>query len=937
MAILKRRMMREKKPAEAGASAPPASADPPFSEVLPSADGQVSSAPNPPLSEVSTLADETVSTAPAPPLGEPAEDYQNTQQQAVVANSGFISRILSALRGLSEKGPFIFLNRLSLLQKILLIVVSLSAAFLSYSLVASLKGSVPQGRETRDDVNHTMEQPAESSVAQTEASAVPAQRSSMSETGSRAEPLSLQLADGHYAAKDYVRAYSAYEQLHKNLTGQDFELVRDFLQFRMALCLEQKGYFDKANQIYKTISETRSLVLRALANYHNSLLEMNAGQYLKARTMAYKTIALTGALSPTCDWALDLERDCAFLAAEAVTRQVLSLCDADKELPQQLWSRPEQKDPLKGLNETELLAVLNSGIERLNSGLLAPQVTISPFAGSNPQNKSSDKLPSAALGTGTEGLPNRWQVVCNGPGIEELMSRFAANAALDVRWIRRTDEAIKNQRSDKLDSPGEAVGQTTGWNRPVTLYLPAATAQQVTVTAAGAVGLLATLDTETITITNPQEYSTLSEHTRELSENAMWLWRTLLLMYGDDARIPNVHFALGVLQESRNQLAEAITEYKLVANRYSQTAMSPFALLRCSRLKTTLRDYSGASRDLKQLIEQYPDNVLVGEAHLNLAETTMKAGLYDEACSLYRKAYNLGFSIESQTVAAFGAGKAYYQMKDYESAIKWLTRYFDALRKQQPAGTATKPGLASGESQGGPEPQNSADLYTSYLLLGKANLALGNFEAACDALNRTVRSASASDEYVEAVSALVETQIRQKNFVSALGTIENIRAWPFSQEQVTRLLLLKSNILREMGLTDQAITVLTDKAPYLTDSRLKAGIMLELARCYVAAQNLDLARTHLTEALSLVEPGPEAQQAQLELAEICLKLGDHRQTILICTQLLDSSACVETKQQATKILASAYSRQQNYDKAAMTLMTASVLPDETKLNTGSDK
>ena len=81
---------------------------------------------------------------------------------------------------------------------------------------------------------------------------------------------------------------------------------------------------------------------------------MNSGQYLKARTRAYKTIALTAALAFDCEWALALERDCQFLAAEAITRQVLSLSDADKNLPEQLWSHSTEKDPLMGLSETEL-------------------------------------------------------------------------------------------------------------------------------------------------------------------------------------------------------------------------------------------------------------------------------------------------------------------------------------------------------------------------------------------------------------------------------------------------------------------------------------------------------------------------------------------------------------------------------------------------------
>ncbi len=797
--------------------------------------------------------------------------------------------------------------KLPLLQKVLIAGIILSAALLTYSLVESPSGpktslqadaaqppmpaaEANRAPTTQKEVNQPATQPSESPVAQTELVSAEA----------AAEPLSLQLAESYYAAKDYVRAYNACERLCQNLpvrqaglVAQDFELIRDFFRLRMALCLEKEAHFDKANQLFKEVSESRSVALRAITNYHISLLEMNSGQYLKARTRAYRAIALTEALAFDSEWALALERDCLFIVAEAVTRQVLSLCDADKELPQQLWSHPAEKESLTGLDETELQTALNSGIERLNSGLLAPQIRAAE--------------PSGTL--------SRWSVVCNGPGVEELMTRFAANAALNVKWVRHTDGA--------------------GWNRPVTLYLPAATAQQVAATAAGAVGLLAQVDdTNTITITDPTEYSSLSEHTRLLNEHAIWLWRKLLLMYSDDQRIPNVHFALGVLQSQKGRVAEAIAEYKLVANRYSQTSLAPFALLRSSRIKTDLRDYTGASGDLKELIEQYPDNEIVGQAHLDLAETTMKAGSYDQACSLYRKAYTLGSSAESRTIAALGAGRCFYQVNDYESAVKWLTLYIEAVRKQQhPAQTAARLGLPKSAKQ---ESQGGADLYTAYLLLGKANLALGNLQQACDALERTVKRAAASDEYVEAISSLVEAQIKQENFVAALGTIENVRVWPFSQEQVTRLLLLKSKALRAVGLTDKAAALLADRAQYLTDPQLKANVMLELARCHIAAQNLDFARAYLTEVLSLVEPGTVSQQASLELADVCLKLGDHQQTISICTKLLDSSASEQTKQQASKILASAYSRQEDYDKAALALLTASVLPDTTKQTTGSD-
>ena len=243
-------------------------------------------------------------------------------------------------------------------------------------------------------------------------------------------------------------------------------------------------------------------------------------------------------------------------------------------------------------------------------------------------------------------------------------------------------------------------------------------------------------------------------------------------------------------------------------------------------------------------------------------------------------------------------------MNDFESAAKWLSRFIETVRNTE-AGSS------------------SSDLYGAYLLLGKANLALGKLDAACDALNQTVKNAGAADEYVEAVTALAETQIKQENFVAALSTVENVRAWPFSQEQVIRLLLLKSKTLRLMGLFDQAAIILTDKTPYLTDSRLRADIMLELADCYIASENYVLARAHLAEAISTIEPSVASQQAQISLAEVCLKLNEIEQAVTICKQLLEMPADEQIKQKASTILASAYSKEREYDKAVLTLMATS--------------
>jgi tetratricopeptide (TPR) repeat protein len=859
---------------------------------------------------------ETVDDAQAPfnVLSQPAQINENTSTQTQ-------NRLFSII---NRKFP--------ITQSVLFAGILISTALLTYSLVFSPSNPPPTSQspisqstghltaeQTAAESNATETQPVQPHVvqpkiAQKEPSSTPAitfeaneytskeqlavntdtelrdgpasatpENSQPQASSQQTEPLSLSLADNYFAAKDYVRAYYVSNKLRQNLTGKEFELVKDFLNLRMATCMAQKSSPDKAHEMFRAVSESRSIALKALANYNLCLLEMNSGQYLKARTRAYKTIALTGAIASDYKWALSLERNCQFLAAEAIARQSLSLSDADKDLPKQLWYREEEKDPLTGLNEVELNKVLNAGIDRFNTGLLAPQI----------QNIESSTGPSTLA---------HWSVVCNGPSIEELMARLASNAGIDVKLTKRTYNS------------SAAEQQFAGWNRPVCLYLPSATAQQVASIATGAVGLLAQFnDANAIVITDPTEYYTLSEHTRMLNEYSIWLWRKLLLMYSDDNRVSNTHFMLGLLQEQRGQSSEAIIEYKLVATRYAKTPLAPSALLNSSRLKTGLRDYNGASADLKQLIDQYPENELVGQAHINLAETTLKAGFYEQACSLYKKAYNLGFSSESKAVAALGAGKCLYNLNEYESAIKWLNIYLEAVESQN----------SSTQKSVKPSSKNNSELYTVYLLLGKANLAIGNYQRACEILERTVRKADVSDEYAEVIATLARAQMKQNDFVTALKTVENVRSWSFSQEQTTRLLLLKSEILRESGLAEQAISLLNDRIQYLTDPKMKTSVTLELGRCEIAANHLDLARSYITEAISSMDPGTDAQAASLELADVCLKLKDYRQAITISKQLIDSLPPAPIKQKATQILAAAYSNQKDYDKAAMSLLTLS--------------
>ena len=55
---------------------------------------------------------------------------------------------------------------------------------------------------------------------------------------------------------------------------------------------------------------------------------------------------------------------------------------------------------------------------------------------------------------------------------------------------------------------------------------------------------------------------------------------------------------------------------------------------------------------------------------------------------------------------------------------------------------------------------------------------------------------------------------------------------------------------------------------------------------------------------------------QCELADISIKLGDNKQAINICSQILNSSVSEEFRNRARTLLGQAHSNQKEYDKAA---------------------
>lgn len=759
--------------------------------------------------------------------------------------------------------PNLSFRQLSRLRKGLVVAIILVTGVVVYILIAPMRSpspSVPQFAPSQPIGRYVpaAERALPSPTEHPEESQPPVyQRANLGLPSP--EPLSLQIADTLYLQGDFVSALATYDKLYRRLPPtEEQQPLRDFLILRMAMCSKNSGNIQQADNMFRTVSLSRLPMLRALARYHQSTMLLDRKRYIEAATKAYQTIGLIEVVDYDAQWVQAVQQQCYFLVAEALTRNLLSLQDADADLPPELWSGHVDIDPFVNLDEPQLKVFLASGTDKLDAALLSPQIQAQAEQG-------------------------RWTVICNGASVEEVLSRFATNTQYNIRWG---------------DSSQPTPDEEAMRRRPVYLYLKSATTQQVMTVAAGSAGLLAQMDgTQNIRIMDPASYASLAEHTNVLADESISLWQRFLFNAKDDTRVPASHFTLGLLHSVRDRPSEAIAEFRLVANQFPKDPLAPHALLHSGKLKVTLRDYVGAQADLKQLVGTYPDTELADRASLSLADATMKAGLYEEATNLYKKVYNLGLSVESQTESALGAGRCFYETANHEEAARWLNRYVTLARDQ-----------------------NRREFHMACLLLGKAYLSLDRPEQAQAALNLALKGELSRQQHVETVMTLVATYVEQDRLVEALNTLESTHAWQLSQTEMIDLLLLRARILRSIGLVDKAIALLEEKGPFLPSPELKGKISLELAACYNTHGDFEKARGALSQTFALVEPGPLAQHIGCELARVCLHVNQPSQTISVCTQLLEYATSIPEKQEIQSLLAEAYRQQKQYDLAVSVLL-----------------
>lgn len=670
-------------------------------------------------------------------------------------------------------------------------------------------------------------------------------------------PVSLNMAEEAYFSGQYLIAGEAYQKLIGRVSASfKDDVLIDFLRLRLALCQNGANRPDKAIEQLKKAGASYSPIVRMMAHYHHARIEMQQRHFLEAHMHACQALSLIETIDQVQPWQQELQRNCRFLIAASLSEKTLSLTDNDVHVSANMWPMLETADdPFAALPEEQLRKRLIVGAEKFHRAMLGPRFEAN-----------------------TSGKVREWSITCDGSSVDELLNRFASHAGYDVFWTDKANKAGIRQR-------------------PVQMHLAAVTDEQAISMIAGCAGLLAVIGRDSVvSLHYPQEAEYASEQVDLLGKRSISLWRQFSLAFHEDPYLANVHLAMGLLYAQQDLAAEAMAEYKIVANRFPHSPLAPDALYHAGMLKASLLDYHGAYQDLQCLVEQYPDSPMISPAYLSLADMMAKTGDEDGAATLYRKIYFLNASPESQMAASLAAGEIYYHKGDYLQAEKWLTQHIE-LQKDR----------------------IEKDYYHAYYVLGNTRLAMDKKDAACDALRVAVSGELTKQEYVAALTAFVEASIQASRFVEAFDILEETYLSQFSQDDSVKLIVLKSRLLRAMGLTEKAIVMLNDRIDYISDMGLKAQMGYELSCCYADQGQYDLAARKLAQNLELAT-GEMSNKSTLLLAEINLKQGRDQQALKLCQGLIAPDVDEAIRGQAMTLIAAIHQKQNNYDHAALILM-----------------
>jgi tetratricopeptide (TPR) repeat protein len=658
--------------------------------------------------------------------------------------------------------------------------------------------------------------------------------------------VSWAVAERAYAVGEYGAAMAQFRRLLATAeTNPAEELVSDFFRLRIGQCQRRLSRPAEARQTFLGLATSRSPVVRGCALYQAAALSAAEEQYLTARLQAYQALASLGAVEA----AAPLEAECEFLVATVLARKALAFFNQDRELPP---AAAPDVDPLAGLKtEPGLRAVLAAGTDRLRAAALGPQVAMT-------------EDPSGG---------RRWTVTSAGAPLEELLSRLAGPAGVNITWM----------------DVGPAVRQ-----RPIYLALTDSTDAHVIEVACGAVGLVARLSGTGAAIHDPSDRLSTDALRDLVMREAVSAWRRRLLTASDPDRHAYGHLALGMLVEHQGDKAAALAEYGLLVERYRRSALAPMARLRGAVVRMDFRDFAGAREELLELLNRDPNFPASDQVYLRLGQATMEAGLLDDAIKTFKKLFYLELSAASRSGACLGAGTAFWRKGDYQAASEWLTRYVKLAEAHPTEETAR-----------------------AAWLLARSHAALGHPGRAVQVLRDALLLEAAPPVWADLRLELARNLADDQQYTAAMAVLRRLAEGDLAPDKADEAVLLEARVLRAISLPEKALRLLRQELASASSPEMAARMAVELARCHADAGDLEGARRLLAEVLPKLQAGPLAQEAACQLAQVCLRAGHAAQAIGVCDELLKANLPSDLRRRALDTLGAAYVETRQYTRAAL--------------------
>ncbi len=623
--------------------------------------------------------------------------------------------------------------------------------------------------------------------------------------------------------------------------------VRSLLILREAQCLTALRRHDEARRQLQAARQGPSETIRAMACLQTARLDTADQLGLEARRHAFEALATDVAY-----WPKGLEAACDVIVARSMVGQAMMLCNSPDTIA---GKAPDCIDPFA-----------DQVPDAINKLLLASCRRDKP---------SAMDTPISTLRVTDAG---RFEVRCDRAPLENLLGRIAAATGGRFRWNEAVAPEVR-RRAVSLH------GELTGSMRAVEI-------------ACGQAGLIARFTGEEVVVHDPGSCATEAARRELICQEAFSVWRRLLLRSPGPATAAPGHLLLGTLYEAMGQTPSALSEYRYIPQAYPHEGAAAEALLRCGRLRMSLKDYGGARIDLLEMLDRFPDHPETAKVYLSLAECELRTGQAMRASQLYMRLYELGVSAESRQAACLGAGRCLFNMGKPAEAAMWAERY-----------------IAS------PQHADSHGQAQVRALLANCRLALGQSAKAVVDLQQALAREMPDDDRVELMLQLSEALSSSQECGRALVVMGNIDQGKLTDEQAYRYVVMSARLLQRSGLDGKAAALLRSRMDKTTDAASHARLAVELARCRAASGDISEARQLLIDAVGKLPPGPEARGAVCYLAEVCLRSRCYDQAIAVAQQLRQAEEPA-IRAKANQVLAEAHLARKEYQVAAASLAAA---------------